>query len=126
MTNVAIVRCEKNETRCPLTNCLKCLMNTKEGFAGYDQCFPVGVVTCRCPGEDAGELGKILKARGAEAIHFCTCAFASREDGAWRLDKGGFCDHLDNLIDTIHKETGIPCIKGTAHLPEGYTPEVWK
>ena len=34
--NIGIVRCEKNEERCPLTGCFKCLQDTKEGFADYD------------------------------------------------------------------------------------------
>jgi len=43
MTKVAIIRCEKNEEKCPLTNCFKCLVEKKEGFSKYDECRPVGV-----------------------------------------------------------------------------------
>lgn len=125
MTNAAIIRCEKNEERCPLTNCFKCLREGKEGFAGTDNYRLAGVFTCRCPGDNAVSLGKILKAKGADVIHFCTCTFARKTDDGWELGKGGFCDQLDNVIEAVHNETGLPCVKGTAHLPKGYTPQTW-
>jgi len=124
MTNVAIIRCEKNETKCPLTNCFKCMMDSKEGFSIYNECIPAGVFTCRCPGDNAIELAKILKAKGADAIHFCTCAFAKKTESGWQTSSGGFCDKLDELIGRVHEETGLPCIKGTAHLPKGYKLEI--
>ncbi len=127
MTKIAIIRCEKNENRCPLTSCFKCVVEKNEGFAGYEECVTTGVFTCRCPGDNALDSAKILKAKGVEAIHFCTCAFAQKTESGWMMtEKGGFCDHLDEIIERIHKETGLPCIKGTAHLPKGYEPEVWK
>ncbi len=125
MTKVALIRCEKNENRCPLTNCFKCMMEKKEAFAGYDECMPAGVFTCRCPGDNAVELAKILKAKGAEAIHFCTCTFAQKTADGWEDQKGGFCDHLDQIIDKVHGRTGLPCVKGTAHLPADYQPQIW-
>ena len=124
MTQVAIIRCEKNESRCPLTSCLKCLTETKEGFAGYAAAAPAGIFTCHCPGDNIKDLAKILKSKGAEAIHFCTCAFAKKTDAGWETEKGGFCDHLDQLMDAAHEATGLPVVKGTAHLPKGYTPEI--
>ena len=123
MTNVAIIRCEKNMDRCPLTNCFKCLAATKEGFAMYDDCVLSGVFTCRCPGDITINLSKILKAKGAEAIHFCTCTFAKKTDEGWVTDDGGFCENIDKIIEQVEKEIGIPCIKGTAHLPKGYKIE---
>ncbi|MFP4195019.1 MAG: CGGC domain-containing protein [Desulfobacterales bacterium] len=123
MTKVAILRCEKNEERCPLTSCFKCLVETTEGFAGYDQAIPAGVFTCRCPGDNVVKLSKILKAKGAEAIHFCTCMFAVKTDDGWKMDKGGFCSDLDHLMKKVHESTGLPCVKGSAHLPKGYVPE---
>jgi predicted metal-binding protein len=75
MAKVAIIRCEKNAEKCPMTSCLACLIAAEEGFSGYDSCTPVGVFTCRCPGDRTVELAGILKTKGAEAIHFCTCAF---------------------------------------------------
>ena len=123
MTKVAIVRCEKNESRCPLTNCLTCLMESRQGLAGYDQVAPIGVFTCRCPGDNIADLAGILKSKGAEAIHFCTCMFAKKIDAGWDAANGGFCDHLDALMDRAQQAAGIPCVKGTAHLPKGYTPE---
>ena len=67
---------------------------------------------------------KILKAKGAEAIHVSTCLFAHKIDGTWTLDNGGFCDKVDNLLDLMREVTALPCIKGTAHLPEGYIPKM--
>lgn len=124
MTKIGIIRCEKNENNCPLTGCLTCLSKTTQGFAGYDSATIAGVFTCRCPGDSVENMAKILKAKGAEAIHVPTCLFAGKVDGAWSLEPGGFCPDLDQLADRIHKATGLPCIKGTAHLPEGYTPAV--
>ena len=124
MTKVAIIRCEKNENRCPLTNCFKCLSENKEGFAGYSESIPAGVFTCRCPGDNAADLAKILKSKGAEAVHFCTCTFANKTDKGWVTGKGGFCDHVDRLMEQVHAATGLPCVKGTAHLPKDYELEV--
>ncbi|MFO8111437.1 MAG: CGGC domain-containing protein [Desulfosalsimonadaceae bacterium] len=124
MKKIAIIRCEKNEARCPLTNCLTSLMETKEAFAGYDEAVPIGVFTCRCPGDNIAALAGILKSKGAEAIHFCTCMFAKKTDAGWLAEKGGFCDHLDHLMAASSQATGLPCIKGTAHLPKNYTLEI--
>jgi len=124
MTKIAIIRCEKNEAQCPLTSCFNCLTTTTEGFAGYDQALPAGVFTCRCPGDNIEKFGKILKSKGAEAIHFCTCMFARRTRDGWKMDQGGFCSSVDSLMETVHQATGLVCVKGTAHLPEGYVPEV--
>jgi hypothetical protein len=33
MPQVGVIRCEKNMDQCPLTNCLRCLDERKEGFA---------------------------------------------------------------------------------------------
>ena len=125
MANVGIIRCEKNAERCPLTSCFESLADTKEGFSTYENAELTGVFTCLCPGDNVAQMGKILKAKGAEAIHFCTCAFAHREDGKW-VAGSGFCDHVDTLLERLSKEAGIPCVKGTAHLPEGYQAETFK
>lgn len=125
MTKAAIIRCEKNEQRCPLTGCFNSLLDTKEGFAGYEACTPAGVFTCRCPGDNVADLAKILKAKGAEAIHFCTCAFAKKGEEGWVAADGGFCDHPDEIIQRIHAATGLPVVKGTAHLPGDYSLQVW-
>lgn len=123
MTDVAIIRCEKNEDRCPLTAGLVSLTETREAFSRYDKARPAGVFTCRCPGDNAVNLAKILKSKGVEAVHFCTCAFAKKTDEGWDMTNGGFCDHLDDIMARVHQETGLVCVKGTAHLPKGYTPE---
>jgi len=125
MTSVAIIRCEKNMDRCPLTNCFRCLMEKKEGFAIYEDCILVGVFTCRCPGDVTVNLSKILKAKGAEAVHFCTCTFAEKTNEGWVAKDGGFCENIDEIIEHVHNETGIPCVKGTAHLPKNYTIKTW-
>ena len=83
MTKVGIIRCEKNETRCPLTNCFKTMIETTQGFGAYDACIPAGVFTCRCPGDNVADMAKILKSKGAEAIHLCTCTFASKTQDGW-------------------------------------------
>lgn len=122
--NIGIIRCEKNVDRCPLTGCIKSLENRKEAFSEYDETELTGIFTCTCPGDKVADFGKILKSKGAGAIHFCTCAFSAKQDGKWVLG-GGFCDHIDELIDRVAKETGLPCVKGSAHLPEGYEPAVF-
>ncbi|MDX9788747.1 MAG: CGGC domain-containing protein [Desulfobacterales bacterium] len=125
MSKIAIIRCEKNMDRCPMTGCFRCLQERKEGFAGYESCELAGLFTCHCPGDDAVSMAKILKSKGAEVIHFCTCLFSKKGKEAWEMSDGGFCEHLDAMIDRVHLETGLPCVKGTAHLPGGYQPEVW-
>ena len=125
MAKVAIIRCEKNEMKCPLTNCFKCLADGKEGFAGYDDITLSGVFTCRCPGDNALNLAKILKSKGAEVIHFCTCTFAAKTENGWEMNNNRFCKNIDDLIGRVHEATGLLCVKGTAHLPRGYKPEVW-
>ena len=125
MTKTALIRCEKNENRCPLTGCFKSMTGTKEGFAQYESCTPAGVFTCRCPGDNAVELAKIIKSKGAEVIHFCTCAFAKKGDSGWDSSDGGFCDNIDEIIERVHTATGLPCVKGSAHLPKGYNPQIW-
>ncbi|MEA1968967.1 MAG: CGGC domain-containing protein [Thermodesulfobacteriota bacterium] len=125
MTKTALIRCEKNENRCPLTGCFKSMTGTKEGFAHYESCTPAGVFTCRCPGDNAVELAKIIKSKGAEAIHFCTCTFAKKGENGWDASDGGFCDNIDEIIERVHTSTGLPCVKGSAHLPKGYQPRIW-
>jgi predicted metal-binding protein len=122
--NIGLIRCEKNEKKCPLTGCLKSLEETTQGFAEYDNAKLVGVFSCRCPGDDIGNLGKILKAKGAEAIHLCTCTFAHKEDGQWQMEDG-LCDHADHLLSTLSEATALSCVKGSAHLPEGYAAETF-
>ena len=126
MKQIGMIRCEKNQDRCPLTSCLRCLTGQKEGFSGYEACELAGVFTCRCPGDIAVDQAKILKSKGAEAIHFCTCTFAAKGDTGWVMNNGGFCDHIDELIERVQQAVGIPCVKGTAHLPKEYETEVWK
>jgi len=125
MTKVGIIRCEKNEQSCPLTSCFQCMMETREGFQIYEAAMLAGVFTCRCPGDSIVKLAKILKAKGVEAIHFCTCTFAKKEDKGWSMESPGFCEHIDELIENVYRETGIPCVKGTAHLPKDYVLQQW-
>ena len=122
MTKIAILRADQNSRRCPLTSCLKCLAGRKEGFAGYPDTELVGVFTLSGDPEETLGLARILKAKGAEAIHVVTCAFAHKDQGGWVLGEG-FVDDPDGLMERLAEDTGLPCVKGTAHLPPGYVPE---
>ncbi len=122
MTKVGIIRCEKNETRCPLTSCFKAMIETTQGFAGYDACTPAGVFTCRCPGDNVADMAKILKSKGAQAIHLCTCTFASKTQEGWDKTQGGFCPDIEKIAANIAQTSGLPCTLGTAHLPKDYSP----
>lgn len=123
MTNVAIIRCEKNEDRCPLTGGIMAARQETQGFAGHVDPVIMGVFTCRCPGYNVGDLARILKAKGAEVIHFPTCLFSSKRDGVW-FQGNGFCDRLEEIVKTACAASGLPCVLGTAHLPEGYEVRV--
>ncbi|WP_320175925.1 CGGC domain-containing protein [Maridesulfovibrio sp.] len=125
MTKIGMIRCEKNENTCPLTNCIKCHDQAVQGFSGYDECSLAGVFTCRCPGDNFADMVKILKAKGAESVHVVTCTFSKKDDGVWKLENG-FCDKIDELARNAAAEAGIPVTKGTAHLPENYKPEVFR
>lgn len=125
MTRIGMIRCEKNEKKCPLTSCIKSHDQTVQGFAGYDECSLAGVFTCRCPGDDFTDMVRILKAKGAEAVHVVTCSFSRKEDGSWKLGNG-FCDRIEDMARNAAKEAGLPLILGTAHLPEGYQPGIIK
>lgn len=123
MLKIGMIRCEKNEDKCPLTGCFKCLLQGSEGFAIYgDNCEPVGIMTCRCPGNGVSAAAKILKNKGAEAIHLCTCIGAGKIEGVWTAGKG-YCDHHEELMARIVEETNLPCVLGTAHLPAKSVPD---
>ena len=127
MVKAAIIRCEKNMDKCPITSCFTALSSGKGAFQIYqDDCSVAGVFTCHCPGDSVIEMANILKNKGAEVIHFCTCTFATKTDGDWSMENGGFCTDIDNIIERVHNETGIPCVKGTAHLPGNYTIQKWE
>jgi predicted metal-binding protein len=125
MAKIALIRCDKYETRCPLTGCLQSLKICSEGFSTHTETELMGVFTCQCPGDNVVEMANILKIKGAEVIHFCTCTFAFKDGAKWILDDV-FCDQVNLLMHRISRDTGITCIKGTAHLPEGYCPEVFE
>ena len=122
MAEIGLIRCEKNETRCPLTGCIRSMESRTQGFSGYEGAKLVGIFTCRCPGDNLVEMAKILKSKGADTIHFCTCSFSHKSGNQWALG-GGFCQDVDALMRRVAEEAGIPCVKGSAHLPEGYRPE---
>lgn len=124
MTNIAIIRCEKNENKCPLTSDFQSMAETKQGFEKYESCNLTGVFTCRCPGDNVIGLARILKSKGAQAIHFVTCIFAKKTENGWDASDGGFCENIDQIIQKVHKEIGLPCVLGTAHLPKGYSPKI--
>ena len=123
MSKIAILRSAKNARRCPLTNCLRCLAGAREGFAGYDDPEPAGIFTLDPDPEENLQLARILKSKGAEAIHVTTCAFAKKGEGGWVLGDGLEKDlDLEGLLKRMAQDTGLPCVLGTAHLPEGYQP----
>lgn len=124
MAKIGMIRCEKNEHKCPLTSCIKCHDENTQGFSGYDDCSLAGVFTCRCPGDNFTEMVKILKAKGAEAVHVVTCTFSKKDEGAWTLGNG-FCADIDQLASEAAASAGIPVVKGTAHLPQNYDPEIF-
>ncbi|MFW5836566.1 MAG: CGGC domain-containing protein [Desulfovibrionaceae bacterium] len=126
MKAIGLIRCEKNEEGCPLTGCFKSLRAGDNGYAvhGEEELVLQGVMTCRCPGEDAPAKAKVLKAKGAQAIHFATCTFAGKQDGAWTLGLG-FCQDIEDIAHRVASETGLPCVLGSAHLPAGYKTVVF-
>lgn len=125
MANIGIIRCEKNAQRCPLTNCIKSLRGTQQAFSGYAAGELIGVFTCQCPGDNVANLGKILQSKGAEAIHMCTCTFASKGESGWLMGDG-FCENIDDIMQRLADAVDVPCVKGTAHLPVDYAPQVFK
>lgn len=126
MTKIGIFRCKENENICPLTNCFKSLREKAQAFNGYNDTELTGVFTLRDSAEDNVSLAKILQAKGAETIHFVTCSFCRKGEGkTWHLGNG-YCSDIDTLVRRISQETGIPCVKGTAHLPADYVPEVFQ
>ena len=122
MAAIGIIRCERNADKCPLTGCLKSATNTTEAFSWYDAATVMGVFTCKCPGDNAIGFAKILQKKGAEAIHFCTCTFSHKEADAW-VEGQGLCVQINDVIKKVAHEISIPCVKGTAHLPNAYKPE---
>ncbi|MFW6323455.1 MAG: CGGC domain-containing protein [Desulfovibrionales bacterium] len=124
MCRIGLIRCEKNEEKCPLTSCLKSLRAGVEGFSIHrEACELVGVFTCRCPGDSISRQAAILKAKGADVIHLCTCVFAGKKDTTW-TEGLGFCPEWQNLGQKIAQTSGLPCVAGSAHLPPGYEPLV--
>ena len=41
------------------------------------------------------------------------------------ISKRGFLSFIDQIIERVNKETDIPCIKGSAHLPKEYSLKTW-
>jgi predicted metal-binding protein len=122
MEKLAIIRCEKNLDRCPMTECLESVRRRMDGFAGYEDPRLLGIFTCHCNDEIILNLCRILKEKGVEIIHFCTCTFAREGQEQW-IEGEGLCHHVDELMERIHKELGLRCVKGTAHLPKDYEPK---
>ena len=67
----------------------------------------------------------LFNKQGVEAIHFCTRTFAKKTDEGWGMKDGGFCEGIDEIIERVNKETDIPCVKGSAHLPKEYSLKTW-
>ncbi len=124
VAKIGLIRCERNVGKCPMTGCLTCISETRQGFQEYDQAELVGLFTCSCPGDHLAGYARILEKKGAEAIHLATCAFSHKEDGRWVMGDG-LCARPDEVMQKLSAAVSIPCIKGSAHLPEGYRPEVF-
>jgi predicted metal-binding protein len=124
MTKIGLIRCERNADKCPLTGCLTCIRETRQGFNGYDEAELVGMFTCTCPGDDLAEYARVLRKKGAEAIHLSTCAFSHKGEGQWIMGDG-LCVEPDSVMKKLSGAVDIPCVMGTAHLPPGYRPEVY-
>ena len=124
MTKIGLLRCPQNETKCPLTSCLKTMAASSEGFSEYEAAELAGVFTLTESRDKNVELAKILKAKGAEVLHMVTCGFAKKEDGKWIVGNG-FVEEPEQLMSDLARETGLPCVLGGAHLPEGYIPMVF-
>ena len=124
MTKIGLLRCPQNDTKCPLTSCLKTMAAGTEGFSGYEGTELAGVFTLTDSRDKNMELAKILKAKGADVLHLVTCGFAKKQDGKWYAGNG-FVEGPEELMSDLAKETGLPCVLGGAHLPEGYTPVIF-
>ncbi len=125
MTAIGLLRCRENETKCPLTNCFRSLFSREQAFSRYESTQLAGVFTIQEDWDRTLELAKILRSKGAEVIHITTCAFAHKESGTtWQLGDG-FFPNSDELCAAVARETGLPCVKGSAHLPPDYTPQVF-
>lgn len=126
MTRIGLLRCRDNELKCPLTNCFRSMQEKIQGFSEYHETSLVGVFTLSDDMDQAVDLARILKAKGAEVIHMATCAFSHKAEGkTWVLGQG-FYPQADDLAARIASEVGLPCVQGTAHLPEGYHPQVFR
>ena len=124
VAKIGIIRCGRNVDRCPMTGCLTCMQETRQGFQGYDRADLIGIFTCECPGDRLADYARILENKGADAIHLTTCAFAHKEEGKW-VQGSGLCALPDTIMERLAATVSIPCIKGSAHLPDGYRPEVF-
>ena len=125
MTAIGLLRCPENEFKCPLTNCFRSLLSRQQAFAGYEHTDLAGVFTMHRNRDTTLDLARILQSKGAEVIHVVTCAFAHKDQGkTWHLGNG-FVSNVDDLCAAISTASGLPCIKGSAHLPRNYSPEVF-
>lgn len=122
MTSIGMLRSAHNERQCPLTNCFKCLAAGVQGFTGQGDAAPAGVFTLQAEDDDNVTLAKVFKAKGADAVHIVTCAFARKEKDGWVLEEDRLAA-MQALAGRIAAEAGLPCVLGTAHLPSGFTPE---
>ena len=123
MKNIGLFRCQDNEHKCPLTSCIRSIEGCRQGFASYEQARLVGVFALQADLENNLALADILKQKGADTIHFVTCAFCHKDESkTWHLGNG-FFEGLDDLAKTMTDQTGLPCVKGSAHLPSDYQVE---
>ncbi len=121
MTRIGMLRSRHNERQCPLTNCFKSLDEGVQGFSDDGGAVPAGVFTLAESDDETVQLAKILKSKGADAVHIVTCAFARKADAGWVVEAERLTA-MEALAGRIASEAKLPCVLGTAHLPEGYAP----
>ncbi|MEE8402564.1 MAG: CGGC domain-containing protein [Candidatus Hydrothermarchaeaceae archaeon] len=110
-----------------MSSCFRSMKNREQAFTGYDDVELVGMLPCRCPGDVAvGRARKLVERKGAEVIHFVTCAFADKiSHGIYEIKEGsGYCDNLDAIMKKVCEKVGVKVVKGTVHLPAEYEVEV--
>ena len=119
MAKIGIIRCEKSLDHCSLSCCLRCIGNG--AAAVIETPSLAGIVACHCPGDNVVKLAMQLKAKGAEVIYLCTCAFTKVSKEGWSREEV-FCEHIDRIVQDITQQAGIPCKKVIAPLPDIVTP----
>jgi len=71
---IGLIRCQQTENLCAGTADFAAIKNGTGAFEKLGSVEIIGFVSCGgCPGKNAVRRAKLLAARGAEAIVFCSC-----------------------------------------------------